>query len=42
MIGTASDTIDRLEISEDEKTSLKNNIPVAYAVSYLVGTGFVV
>ena len=42
VIGTASDTIDRLEISEDEKTRLKNNIPVAYAVSYLVGTGFVV
>ena len=25
-----------------EKTRLKNNIPVAYAVSYLVGTGFIV
>ena len=42
VIGTASDTIDRLEIPEAEKTRLKNNIPVAYAVSYLVGTGFVV
>ena len=27
---------------EVEKTRLLNNIPVAYAVSYLVGTGFVV
>jgi putative transport protein len=42
VIGTASDTIDRLNLSEAEKTRLKNNIPVAYAVSYLVGTGFVV
>ncbi len=42
VIGTASDTIDRLEISDAEKTRLKNNIPVAYAVTYLVGTGFVV
>jgi putative transport protein len=42
VIGTASDTIDRLDIPEAEKTRLKNNIPVAYAVSYLVGTGLVV
>ena len=42
VIGTASDTIDRLNLSEDEKTRLKNQIPVAYAVSYLVGTGFIV
>ena len=42
VIGTASDTIDRLQLSAAEKTRLKNNIPVAYAVSYLVGTGFVV
>ena len=42
VIGTASDTIDRLELPDAEKTRLKNNIPVAYAVSYLVGTGFVV
>src|SRR4030095_16727533 len=42
VIGTASDTIDRLELPEAEKTRLKNNIPVAYAVSYLVGTGLVV
>ncbi len=42
VIGTASDTIDRLDLPESEKARLKNNIPVAYAVSYLVGTGFVV
>src|SRR6188474_1798332 len=42
VIGTAGDTISRLDLPEAEKTRLKNNIPVAYAVSYLVGTGFVV
>ncbi len=42
VIGTAGNTIDRLDISEAEKERLLNNIPVAYAVSYLVGTGFVV
>ncbi len=42
VIGTAGDTIDRLDVPDAEKTRLKNNIPVAYAVSYLVGTGFVV
>ncbi len=42
VIGTAGDTIDRLDIPEAEKTRLKNQIPVAYAVSYLVGTGLVV
>jgi putative transport protein len=42
VIGTAGDTIGRLALPEDEKTRLLNNIPVAYAVSYLVGTGFVV
>ncbi len=42
VIGTASDMIDRLDLPVAEKTRLKNNIPVAYAVSYLVGTGFVV
>ena len=29
VIGTASDTIDRLDLPEAEKTRLKNNIPVA-------------
>ncbi len=42
VIGTAGDTINRLDLPEAEKTRLQNNIPVAYAVSYLVGTGFVV
>jgi len=42
VIGTAGDTISRLDLPDAEKTRLLNNIPVAYAVSYLVGTGFVV
>ena len=42
VIGTAGDTISRLDLPEAEETRLLNNIPVAYAVSYLVGTGFVV
>jgi putative transport protein len=42
VIGTAGDTISRLNLSNAEKQRLLNNIPVAYAVSYLVGTGFVV
>ena len=42
VIGTAGDTIRRLDLPETEKNRLLNNIPVAYAVSYLVGTGFVV
>src|SRR5438105_1581919 len=42
VIGTASDAIGRLAISSADKTSLTNNIPVAYAVTYLVGTGFIV
>ncbi len=42
VIGTAGNTIDRLDISAAEKEEMQNNIPVAYAVSYLVGTGFVV
>jgi putative transport protein len=42
VIGTAGDTISRLDVSQEEKTRLLNNIPVAYAVSYLVGTGFIV
>jgi putative transport protein len=42
VIGTASDAIGRLAISPADKTSLTNNIPVAYAVTYLVGTGFIV
>jgi putative transport protein len=42
VIGTAGDAIGRLSIPAAEKTSLTNNIPVAYAVTYLVGTGFIV
>jgi putative transport protein len=42
VIGTAGNTIARLDVPEEEKQRLLNNIPVAYAVSYLVGTGFVV
>jgi putative transport protein len=42
VIGTAGDTISRLNLPDAEKQRLLNNIPVAYAVSYLVGTGFVV
>jgi putative transport protein len=42
VIGTAGETISHLDLPQAEKTRLQNNIPVAYAVSYLVGTGFVV
>src|SRR4051812_30899341 len=42
VIGTAGDAIGRLSLSAADKTSLTNNIPVAYAVTYLVGTAFIV
>ena len=42
VIGTAGDAINRLAISAEEKTRLLNNIPVAYAVTYLVGTTAVI
>jgi putative transport protein len=42
VIGTAGDAINRLSISAAEKTTLTNNIPVAYAVTYLIGTAFIV
>jgi putative transport protein len=42
VIGTASESIQRLSIPESEKQILLNNIPVAYAVTYLVGTTFLV
>jgi putative transport protein len=42
VIGTASDAIGRLAISAADKTNLINNIPVAYAVTYLIGTAFIV
>ena len=41
VIGTAGNAIARLDLPEAERQRLLNNIPVAYAVSYLVGTGFV-
>jgi putative transport protein len=43
VIGTAGDAINRLPtISAEEKAQLVNNIPVAYAVTYLVGTAVLV
>jgi putative transport protein len=42
VIGTAADAISRLDLPAGEKTALVNNIPVAYAVTYLIGTGFIV
>ena len=43
VIGTAGDTINRARICRRRSgTGSLNNIPVAYAVSYLVGTGFIV
>jgi putative transport protein len=36
-IGTAMDAIARLDLPEAERTALSNNIPVAFAVTYLVG-----
>jgi putative transport protein len=42
VIGTAGDAINRLDLPDDQKRALINNIPVAYAVTYLVGTAFVV
>jgi len=38
VIGTAGDAIQRLAIPDAEKAALVNNIPVAYAVTYLLGT----
>jgi putative transport protein len=42
VIGTAGETISRLSLAEAERQRLLSNIPVAYAVTYLVGTSFVV
>ena len=42
VIGTAGDAINRLAIPAEEKARLVNNIPVAYAVTYLVGTAVLV
>lgn len=38
VIGVASDTIGQLSIGDDEKHRLINEIPVAYAVTYIFGT----
>ncbi len=42
LIGTASEAIAQLPVSEAEKLRMINNIPVSYAVTYLVGTTSVV
>ena len=42
VIGTAGEAIQRLTLPDAEKTALLNNIPVAYAVTYLVGTASLV
>jgi putative transport protein len=42
VIGTAGDAINRLVLPADEKARLINNMPVAYAVTYLIGTAFVI
>src|SRR5438128_3246803 len=38
VIGTAGAAINRLAMPTEEKTRLINNIPIAYAVTYLIGT----
>jgi putative transport protein len=38
VLGVASDAINQLDISPEQKTALINNMPVAYAVTYLFGT----
>lgn len=42
VIGTAGEAIQRLDLPQAERTALINNIPVAYAVTYLVGTASLV
>ena len=42
VIGTAGEAIQRLAIPDAEKAALVNNIPVAYAVTYLIGTASLV
>ena len=36
-IGTAGDAISRLAMSDGARTAMTNNIPVAFAVTYLIG-----
>ena len=38
VLGVATDAVNQLPISADQKTALINNMPVAYAVTYLFGT----
>jgi putative transport protein len=38
VIGVASDTINQLSITSEQKAALINKIPVAYAVTYIFGT----
>lgn len=38
VIGVATDTINQLAIGEDQKNTYINQIPVAYAVTYIFGT----
>ena len=42
IIGTASDAITRLNLPADETKRLLNNVPMAYAVTYIMGTTGVV
>jgi putative transport protein len=42
IIGTASDAITRLNLPADETKQLLNNVPMAYAVTYIMGTTGVV
>jgi putative transport protein len=42
VIGTAGEAIQRLAIPDAEKAAYLNNIPVAYAVTYLIGTASLV
>ncbi len=38
VLGVAADAINQLNIPPDQKTALINNMPVAYAVTYIFGT----
>ena len=42
VIGTAGEAIGRLALSDEQKSTLLNQIPVAYAVTYLIGTASLV
>jgi putative transport protein len=42
VIGTAGEAINRLAIPDAERARLVNNIPIAYAVTYLIGAAAVV